>query len=868
MANTNASNIAMSRDGGRSWAPLSSVGSGEGLKKQAGAGGSTVHDVVPIPVLDVTSVEPPCASPLENPVITLRGSGFKAYPGRHNQLKPWVGDTECALMNVISDTHLTCRLAQGFGANLAAAAGLSDGTVFRRRISTFSYWTPALGSMAGLTNPASPSIGGDKLISIFGRNFGMMEDHDEDVRVNVGTSHCGRGKWISDTSLRCLLAPGVIQTMDLQIRATIGGRIAEAPMHQRFSYLSPQLDHMIPSILPTTGFSSPVTLVGKSFGSVRHVPRSIVVGDTVCSSEDAWISDSSIFCPSPGPGVGKIQVALTVANQACKMSCSELEFNYAAPEVTGIDAATLPLSTKGGGILTIVGSGFGFRPGLATVRIGASNCHNVEWISDKSLVCLAAAGAGAGLKLVVEVAHKTWAGEGNFGVFDYSSPHLESVTPRLVPREGGAQLTVMGKSLTLNPDNYNAVWVRAGDVSEHEFEGQIIQIVEYDDRRDIQEMTVLTPAMPGPGVASFFLRTTGQISNSLVSTCEVGSWSCFRFSERSPTISVDVQTGSDAHGILTQGDGYDIYEWKLEFCRFLDMPTHELVFIVSVATLRREQQELNDERTTVQNVTLQNDTEATPQLTLDIALQIRLYILSDPFEGPWSFRTFVDDLQDRWDTAEGRKHLLDVLGIISLEVGTEEVVSNVLSDAPAVQSPEMLDGFSCVGGSREGEKCAGNMSSMSPAVHNKLYCPGGICVLSRTAPHSVSWRLFAVIGAIIISVFCVSGVCVKLFRLARKDAAEEEAGNRDVQLALQISQEERDFQRALQASLDPFSHQQPRLPREGESISSASYDWRSMFLISSHPWVSLRESCPVTVGHSHAEGADQVHSSAQATVAV
>jgi len=459
VSGTYASNIAISRDAGRTWGALATANS-QGLTVQQPLGaGAAVSAVIVIPQVDVNSVEPTHLSPMGGDILTLTGTGFMAFP--ESTLKITIGKTECHLTYWLSDVKATCKVAAwglGQGDSLNAYAGVSTSSdlAFQRRACVLSYSAPILGKKGRLTHPVSLSIGGNEDIIVFGKNFGMHGDLRE-VNITIGDTLCTNGKWISDSSLRCQVPAGaiegqVIKTMGLTISANISGRPAQ-PSAMRFSYLPPEVTGSDPSEIPTTGIPGPnprVTLLGKSFGSQDTVPRSIKLGETTCHSKAGWTSDTALACTAPGPGVGFMSVILTVASQACTMGCSHLQgssslLKYAAPIVTsGVPYPPQLPPGGGGGVITIQGSGFGSKAGLASVSIGDTKCASLHWQSDAKILCMPTPpGAGARLELKVEV-------QGQVGVakelLQYEDPFLISFTPSLLPFDGGARVTVRGSS--------------------------------------------------------------------------------------------------------------------------------------------------------------------------------------------------------------------------------------------------------------------------------------------------------------------------------------------------------------------------------------------------------------------------------------
>ena len=597
VAGSRAANIAASSDGGRSWSALG-VGEVPGVANLADGVGPIVSDVVVIPAVDVARVEPSDAPPLARPILTVYGSGFKAFPGPHNPLRVRVGGTECEVTAIVGDDEVTCRTPKGFGAGLLVSAGLGSGDEFRRGVAPFSYWAPVLGDEARVTSPVAASVGGydgkAPLFHVIGRHFGYMVGSQRQVEVMVGESKCLWEEWISDSSIGCRLQPGGVgglrQTRNLAVTAVLAGRRA-APSSRRFSYLAPEVLEVAPSVMPTTGVPATdvVTLQGRSFGSARDMARAISVGGRPCDAQEGWISDTSIVCAAPGPGVGLVALAVTVASQECGRGCLASGFRYAAPDVREVKASSLPLATAGGGALSVTGSGFGLEAG-ARVSLGASECAQTRFVSDSSLVCTPRPGAGAHLQLAVEVGGQRWVAPPDGVSLEYAPPVLADVWPRLVPKDGGAVLTVRGRSIHANAKDYEAVWQRVASPQPREFVGSVLHISQAGEG-DEMELRVETPGVPA-GAVVLFLRAAGeQASNQLIAECDAASdraaggvgGACLHFADPSPllSITVEAESGGAPHGVTEHEGIYDAAGWRDRLASLLEMPSEEL-YISSV----------------------------------------------------------------------------------------------------------------------------------------------------------------------------------------------------------------------------------------------------------------------------------------------
>jgi len=466
VAGTTASNIALSRNGGRSWSNLphgneGKEAAGEGLNASCNDCGAPVRAILAIPQLDVTRVEPDHASPLGS-TLTLHGSGFRVLPLSKEGLALVVGDTTCATSVWTSDSTVTCALAAGRGAHLRADASLSAARYFTRKFARFSYSAPLLGrDDRVLTHPVHASVGGGRRITIFGKNFGGYAP--EQATVRIGHSNCSGVQWSSDSSLSCTVAPAAVtegpeaapQTLKLPVSVAIDGRAAQS-RGLTFSYSPPRVTHTQPSAVPNTGGTC-VTLFGESFGSQPTLLQPVQLKSGIehkdCPADGngdcaGWISDSMISCPAP-MGVGFVEMTVQVASQRCTQGCSHGSspessiLKYVPPRVTSISSAG-QLPPRTGGDITIWGSGFGPNPTTAAaVTLGASKCATVVWWSPENLVCTTAPGAGAALKLLVDAGGQV--GEAGQD-FEYHEPVVLALAPAVLPRDGAVRVTVRGRN--------------------------------------------------------------------------------------------------------------------------------------------------------------------------------------------------------------------------------------------------------------------------------------------------------------------------------------------------------------------------------------------------------------------------------------
>ncbi|KAJ1468086.1 hypothetical protein T484DRAFT_1856538, partial [Baffinella frigidus] len=205
-----------------------------------------------------------------------------------------------------------------------------------------------------------------------------------------------------------------------------------------FIYLPPTVSDIGPYNSPKSGGVS-ITIYGAHYGPVLNnaaianppAERDIVVGDTSCTNT-VWTADTAMVCVLGAGLGGELNVSVAIEGQGGVLP---YVVTYDIPVVIRANFSNAPSLGDAASAVTIVGSGFG------GIDYGAS-----EWISDSSVSCLAAVGAGGTLRVSATVASQ-------FGTvtealsYDVPSIELSDVLARNVPITG--DLTVLGKGFAL-----------------------------------------------------------------------------------------------------------------------------------------------------------------------------------------------------------------------------------------------------------------------------------------------------------------------------------------------------------------------------------------------------------------------------------
>ncbi|KAJ1475837.1 hypothetical protein T484DRAFT_1827001 [Baffinella frigidus] len=287
--------------------------------------------------------------------VTLMGSGLGeadySAAGR-------VGATSCEGSTWVSDTCVRCQSSTGVGRSqrVSVTAGLHVGSA----IEVHSY------EGAGLVNNGTnfaTATGGE--VALMGSGLGVA---DYSAEGRVGATACEGSNWASDSSLVCMAASGIGQTLSSTV--TVGvqvGSLIKAGSYT--SYDAPTLFSAITANLPLAVVAS-VTLSGSGLGLADYSPASRVGG--TAGEASVWHSDTTLSCKA-APGVGS---TLRVSVTAAATSGSALSYDRPTPSSL---LGNIGNTQRGGGSvsLTVLGSGMGNSDTTTRGRISGTACELV-----------------------------------------------------------------------------------------------------------------------------------------------------------------------------------------------------------------------------------------------------------------------------------------------------------------------------------------------------------------------------------------------------------------------------------------------------------------------------------------------------------
>jgi hypothetical protein len=263
---------------------------------------------------------------------------------------------------------------------------------------------PGVSQVIGASGPAS----GGTVVTLLGENFQrddlfvekkidefttVMEKVEIGYQISVGGTACDQTKWVSETSLTCIVAAGVGAASDIAV--TVQGNYSTVP--RAFSYDKATVTAMQPTgVTYSTAGGPMITLYGSGFGS-KDLGQQVVVGGITPCQTSLYVSDTEMHCSIP-QGVGQ-NLAVGVAHvfsdpirrqigeKANSINYEVPVISLAAPESLLNQTGTLP-------VVNVSGSSFGLQDYGLVVTVGSVPCTSTTWVSDSSALCRVPPGAG------------------------------------------------------------------------------------------------------------------------------------------------------------------------------------------------------------------------------------------------------------------------------------------------------------------------------------------------------------------------------------------------------------------------------------------------------------------------------------------
>jgi hypothetical protein len=338
-------------------------------------------------------------------------------------LTVYVGETQCQTSAWATATSVSCLVSSGSG--MAVNVAMDIGGQIGSKTASFTFDAPAASFVTVRNGPTT----GAAVASIYGANFGMS---DVTPSIRVGSTSCSPSEWLSDSSVRCVLAPGT----GAMLNNALTVNSVEGTHHLSFTYDAPVVTFASMPNAATTGRTL-VTLSGFNFGiaKLNPVEQYAQLGASVCSS-NFWISGTSIVCSAAFGGGQALNANIVLSTLS---GTGITAFTYDSPVVTYLSRPNA--ATSGGSSLTIRGQNFGPADYTPTIAVGGTSCGTTHWRTDSIIVCQVPAGVRAALHSSITV--DTIVGTGAT-VFTYDSPLVTQTAAVNGPTLSGATVTMYG----------------------------------------------------------------------------------------------------------------------------------------------------------------------------------------------------------------------------------------------------------------------------------------------------------------------------------------------------------------------------------------------------------------------------------------
>lgn len=483
----------------------------------------------------VTGIVPshgPCAGGF---TVTVEGKNFGAADS-HPKIS--LGGVHCTESQWISDTKVTCVVPKGSGESKQVLVDILGQSSQPDAKSNFAYDGPKI---TLLSPPNGPTIGGTA-VTIEGVNFGSKEA-GKDMSVRVGNVPCSSSAWESETSVSCIIPPGVGAANEVQIvlngLSTPGcpkiedGEEGAGLCASLYRYDAPVIAAVQPNHGPTTG-GFEVSLPGDNYGT-SPTSLKLSVGGEACE-RSTWVSNTMAKCFVPA-GVGITHVVAEVEGQKSDDSKDDSDvFSYDAPKLTMINPSSG--NPEGGLLVTLEGKNFGSRKDKASVLLGDTPARVVH-VTNNQILFVLPPGEGqedvsvrvAGQENVVAKGEETV-------VMAYSGPRVTGVSPNHGQTQGGQAVTILGRDLGLANSKID---VEVGGI-------------DCIESTWVSETAVTCVTPPGAGGAK---RVKVVIDGKLTATSPMSA----SFSYNAPrVVAVTPATGHSQGGsrILVQGKNFGL----------------------------------------------------------------------------------------------------------------------------------------------------------------------------------------------------------------------------------------------------------------------------------------------------------------------
>ena len=345
-----------------------------------------------------------------------------------------IGGKPCKDLRTVGARSVSCVVPEGSNGPADVMILSKSGSQFKAN-ARLTYSTKLVITSVA---PDTSALSGGGSISIVGRGF------TKGSSVVIGTSACGRVKFINSKKLTCVIPSRTeAGTVSIRVVAANGSSVKRA---NAFTYLDEGRvsvpKPVVASVYPASGSVAgglSVTLLGTGFSSGMKV----FFGGAECTP--IVVSSSGMLsCKTPPGTVGPVPVSVTSVAGESSYLLNAFSYESEPSSLSATITAVSPSSGPTAGGSTVEISGTNFVNGV-TVKVGGAACTSVNFISSSSLTCRVPAGSVGPVDVVATNPDGKSATRINgFTYWSNLAPVLSSVFPNYGAVVGGTVATVKG----------------------------------------------------------------------------------------------------------------------------------------------------------------------------------------------------------------------------------------------------------------------------------------------------------------------------------------------------------------------------------------------------------------------------------------
>jgi hypothetical protein len=261
----------------------------------------------------LTQVSPGNGPAIGGTTVTLTGSGFLNNNAGTNTIT--FGGQQATMVNVISDTMLSCRTPSGTpGTSVAVVLSNANGSVTLNN--GFSY--NALPAVTNVTPGSGSSLGGTN-VTISGNNF--QANGAGTNTVTFGGQSATGVVVVNNTTITCLTPAGAPGS---SVSVTVSNANGSATLNNGFTYNPlPTLTSVMPGSGPASG-GTMVSLTGTGFQANGAGTNTVTFGGQPATNV-VVVNNTTIMATTPAGGPGAVNVVVSNTNGSATLVNG---FNY------------------------------------------------------------------------------------------------------------------------------------------------------------------------------------------------------------------------------------------------------------------------------------------------------------------------------------------------------------------------------------------------------------------------------------------------------------------------------------------------------------------------------------------------------------